>query len=371
MSLRGGGSSHAPILNPGFSPDFKTKLKVVLMMSEDFEFWRSAQNFALEVAHDLDIELTVQPAGNRFESLRSLKALVKSGNKPDFLIFPYPLGTGNKMLDIVEAAGINTFLYNSDISLIDRAELGRPRENYRYWLGHMFPDDEQVGYILADTLIRLRREALDVDPGRRDSIIQLAGIGGASSSLPAILRNSGFKRRVSDGHGLQLRRIAHIEWTNPAPAVHVLFKSYPDLDILWTAADILAIDSIGPAESLGFISGEDFLIGGVDWSPAGVEAVADGRIAVSVGGHYQEAGWALVLLNDLYYGVDFADDPGVVIKLPMSALTQKNVDIYQSIFTNERWKQVDFKYFSKYYNPNLKSYDFSIDRFFYEFNRLP
>ena len=84
-------------------------------------------------------------------------------------------------------------------------------------------------------------------------------------------------------------------------------------------------------------------------------------MTATIGGHFMEGGWALVLIHDYAKGIDFVEELGVKIPTPMQALTAANVKSYQDKMHPEKWSQIDFKQFSKVYNKKLTKYDFSLE----------
>jgi ABC-type sugar transport system substrate-binding protein len=120
--------------------------------------------------------------------------------------------------------------------------------------------------------------------------------------------------------------------------------------------------SIGIAEGAqeqNLLPGQDIFTGGVDWTKEGVDAVKSGIMTATMGGHFMEGGWAVVLLYDYFHGADFAEE-SVDMRSPMVALTKENIDAYIR-FSQSDWEQIDFTKFSKKLNPKLKKYNFSLD----------
>ena len=72
---------------------------------------------------------------------------------------------------------------------------------------------------------------------------------------------------------------------------------------------------------------------------------------------------ALILLYDYHHNLDFANELGTEFKIPMFAISKKNIYEYMnSIGKNPVWSKIDFKAFSKVHNKSLKKYDFSWHR---------
>ncbi|HEX8536538.1 MAG TPA: substrate-binding domain-containing protein, partial [Cystobacter sp.] len=143
----------------------------------------------------------------------------------------------------------------------------------------------------------------------------------------------------------------------------LLLRRYPELQAVWAANDDLAMGALQALEEAGRRPGEDVLVGGIDWTPEALEAVRAGRLVTSLGGHFLEGAWALVLLSDHHQGRDFASE-----RLDWSTAflpaTRANVAGYLELLARPDWEAFDFRAFSKAANPRLKHYDFSLQTLF-------
>ncbi len=139
-----------------------------------------------------------------------------------------------------------------------------------------------------------------------------------------------------------------------------LLLRYPETTIVWAASDFISLGAIDAIEQLGKSPGIDILTGGIDWTDRGLQSVYEKRMTVTVGGHFMEGAWALILLHDYHHGIDFSDSHGVWLKTKMEALTSDNVHPYLQQFGTHNWNQIDFKQFSKFHNPQLTHYRFGL-----------
>ncbi|WP_108649122.1 hypothetical protein [Dongshaea marina] len=69
-----------------------------------------------------------------------------------------------------------------------------------------------------------------------------------------------------------------------------------------------------------------------------------------------DGAWALVMLYDYHHGKDFIRER---FKPRMYPITRDNLAQYQPLLIQSRWEEIDFRKFSKVYNPKVKRYDFS------------
>ena len=68
----------------------------------------------------------------------------------------------------------------------------------------------------------------------------------------------------------------------------------------------------------GYTPGVNVVVGGLNWSQAGVERVLKGEMIVTHGGHFLVGAWAMVVLRDHHDGRDFAEEE-VRLQFPMGA----------------------------------------------------
>lgn len=113
------------------------------------------------------------------------------------------------------------------------------------------------------------------------------------------------------------------------------------------------------AKDLKLKPGRDIVTGGIDWLPEALEEVRNKEIDVSVGGHFIEGGWVAVLIYDYFNGKDFASER-VSWKTHMRPITSSNVDYYENKLNEKNWGKINFRKFSKVYNPSIKKYDFKM-----------
>lgn len=82
-----------------------------------------------------------------------------------------------------------------------------------------------------------------------------------------------------------------------------------------------------------------------------------------------EAGWALILLYDYHHGADFRDETGLVINTQFSVANQDNVKDLQELFSNNNWRYIDYREFSKVLNPGLDKYRLNAEEMLRLFKR--
>lgn len=339
-------------------------LKVMYISPFITIFWAEVRRFMEEVASDLDIEFTYIDAGSRFQTLQAVEQIKNLKDVPDYLVFQYQRDLSKQVFEAAHARGIRTFVINTDIYQEELAEIGRPREKMPLWIGQMFSDNFESGYQLADKLIDAAHQQF---PEKKE--LQMLAIGGELYSIVAQKRNKGMLARVDDGEGVKVKRSIFINWLEKTSydSTRELLSMYPDIDIIWAASDLLARGSMSAMEELGKKPGKDIVVGGIDWSLYGAKSIAEGKMNLSIGSHFMEGGWALLLIHDFHHGLDFNKALGVRIKNRMAMIDASNAAQFAKLFEGDEWKKVNFRQFSKFYNSELTNYDFSLNKIIQEY----
>lgn len=321
--------------------------------------WDRIVQLMRAAAEDLQIELQVAYSKtNTYSNRKDGLALISGAEKPDYFISGYWSGATASLLAHAERVGVRSFFISSAVVPEDREALGRPREKYRHWLGQMTPDEHRGGYDLAERLVsRAGRNADTVH------VIALEGFGDTSADVE---RSGGMKAYLAEQSGVVLDQTLLAEWsreTARASLAEVLNPGSP-VSVIWSAADTMALGAVEAARAAGKTPGKDIFIGGFDWSLEGVKAVSAGDMEVTLGGHFLEGAWALVLLHDYHHGRDFASDLGVEFRTPLEPLTADDAQAYLDIMVDKDWSEVDFRRFSKVHNPGLERYQWPLKQVF-------
>jgi ABC-type sugar transport system substrate-binding protein len=323
-------------------------------------FWTQSIGIMEAVAEDLQIDLTViySKPGSYYQKKDGLEIL-DSRPPPDYFLTIYMLEATRHHLKLAEQAGVFSFIFNAGVIPEDKKEIGRPREKYRQWIGQMIPDDRQAGYLLADKLIYQAKKAKLTDSNGKVHLISLGGLGASIDQF----RENGLTQRINKGNDSVLDRTILTGWSRSVAYVETLkaLEEHPEAGVIWCVSDAAALAAIEAAKERGKTPGKDLFIGGIDWSMAGIQAVASGDMAVTVGGHFLEGAKALILIHDHHHGIDFVSNPGVEMQTGMKAITAGTAGKYLDALSKLDWNKIDFRKFSRKYNPELQSYDLSLD----------
>jgi len=114
--------------------------------------------------------------------------------------------------------------------------------------------------------------------------------------------------------------------------------------------------------------GENIFVGGLNWSTEALEKIVNGTMVTSIGGHFMQGAWAMVLIHDYHKGLDF-EDLGFEFTAPMTVIDQTNVARYLEIFGDQNWDKIDFKKFSRWENKPQKIYQFQLTKILNQFRK--
>ena len=330
-------------LNPGAKEDIFFKLMTTFMQS---------------AADDLNIDLEVIYCDrNHIKLGNEGRKLLERKKLPEYLLLINEKNAGAKILPIANAKGVKILLFNEGILPDEKQIYGAPGLIYKNWFFEYLPDDFQAGYLLAKNLID---NALAMGLVDKKGVLNIAGISGNFKTGSSSLRVQGLKKAISEYSNVVIKQIAPGYWeTQKAKVITQGFMNrYPDITVFWTASDGMALGVKQGIESQGKIPGKDILIGGIDWADFAIDLVRDGSFTSSVGGHYMDGAWSLVMLYDYHFGQPLEIKSG---KSKFSALTKMNIEFYQTRFGSMNWSAIDFSKFSKVKNPDLKKYRFGLD----------
>ncbi|NQZ30755.1 MAG: ABC transporter substrate-binding protein [Oceanospirillaceae bacterium] len=321
------------------------------------DFWDLVVSFMQASADDLNIDLTVlyTPSHHRNESFKNAIKLIRSADKPDFLIGVFQKKTALQVLEFTQKYNVPFYAINTDVPEERRHLIATPRNKFTHWLGHSLPNDVQAGYLMAKELI----EKVG-NNGTAKKQTTLLAISGSMDSSASYDRNAGLYKALEEHPEVKLNQLVFTDWSkeNAYKKTLGLLNRYPNTNIIWAANDSIAL---GAVQAIGE---KKIMISGTDWSSDGLKAVLNNKLISSYGGHFVEGGFALVLLYDYFHGIDFIEDPGLKINTEFAKIDLTNIEDFNKVFAEQNWGQINFQHFSKHLTPNVKKYDFSWDNIY-------
>jgi len=332
--------------------------------NENVTFWELMEGGMQAACNDLGMNLKIYHS-NYLGQVRQLEQAAKN-KEIDAALFKPLNHNGLKLLEVTEQYQIPSIIINVSLTPENLQKAGgAPRQHYKSWIGELLADDQQSGYMLAEGLVKLARQKKMAD---QEGKIHLVGIAGRQGDGSAVSRNKGFERffKQLENADIIVHQVVHADWLkNKAKAKFLgLKKRYPNLSVVWSANDTMALGVIDGINSLNLEAGKDIITASIDWSFKGIDAVQRGDLEFSLGGPLMEGGWASVLLYDYLHGIDFAESEGINLRSEYMSLDADSVTKYKQRFGNKDWDKIDFRQLSKILNPTLKHYSFSMQTIF-------
>jgi ABC-type sugar transport system substrate-binding protein len=322
-------------------------------------YWVTATQAMQAAAHSLGMTFEVQYAQREpLKTLEIAREMVArpAGKRPEYIVVTDDYSVADRLLAIIDPAGVKTFLAYSSIPVDQRGGIESPRGKYKGWLGSLEPQAEDAGYLTARALIERGKREKAFGP---DGKLHMLAIAGDRSTPSSINRNQGMHRAVAKAPMVVLEEEVYAAWAreNAAQQAESLYRRYPDVKLVWAGNDLMAFGAMAAWEKRGGKPGADAWFSGVNTSTEALEAIKSGRLTSLAGGHFITGAWALVMIYDYHHGRDFADE-GLELRRPMFAeFTPLLADRYIERFSGG-FDGVDFSRYSKVKNPKLRRYNF-------------
>ncbi|KAB7673101.1 ABC transporter substrate-binding protein [Bacillus sp. B1-b2] len=230
--------------------------------------WRTANTKSMQDAikaagHELKFSDAQQKQENQLKAIRSFIA-----QKVDAIVFSPVVETGfETVLQEAKDAGIPVFLADRAVDIEDDS----------LWVTFLGSDFVEEGRKAANWLVE---ETKDVEGDV--NIVELQGTVG---SAPAIDRKEGFEEVIKDHPNLKVIKSQTGDFTRAKgkEVMEAFLKSDGEnIDVLFSHNDDMAIGAIQAIEEYGLEPGKDIKIIGVDAVKGAFEAMADGKMNVTI-----------------------------------------------------------------------------------------
>lgn len=320
----------------------------------DEPFWRGYARFMQAAAGDLGLDLQIVYAERDPQRLISIARQVLQGAKrPDYLLFVNEYYTGPEIIRLSAGTGVKLFAVNSTLTADQRQIMGGTREKYPNWIGSMVPNDEEAGYLMARSLIKL---------AGKDDPLQMLAFSGVSNTPAAQLREQGLQRALGEHPQVQLRQLVHADWNRQRATeqADLLLRRYPAVRLIWSANDEMAFGVMASAAQLPDGQKPRLLYSALNNSDEVLQARQTGRVSALVAGHFTLGGWALVLISDHAAGLDFALRGGKdrIVPLFMELDAAQSARL-QHVLRRENYG-LNFRRFTARQQPGMRDYAFSL-----------
>lgn len=343
------------------STDEIPRILFIYPIDKGFPFWDSQVDFAKSVSDalnfQLDVAYTPKNMRNRFTAAKYVQQLVESKKKkPSLILTSFWVGSEEGILTYLDKHNIPLMTINSDITTEQFKQLGLPRKRFPYWLAHLSPNDTLAGQLLAKEILK---ESRKVRCESKFCEVNIFAITGSSISAVSRQRTDGLKTIIEKDRNSHILNIVHGNWKRDTVAkfTKTVFLRHSKIDAFWVASDVMAYGIKDGLDKQNKTLPNTTVVGGIDWSPSSIEKIKEGEMHMSLGGHFMEAGWALILFFDYLNGKDFINETSSIIKTEMSMLDKSNVDSMGAFLSNPKWSNSHLKSYSKFLNPVRKKYN--------------
>jgi ABC-type sugar transport system substrate-binding protein len=229
-------------------------------------------------------------------------------------------------------------LLEDDISMLNNGD------EIRYLIGSLVPDNARAGRIMGRSLVEAIRQAGTSPNGR----VSLIAIGGARSTQAALQRLEGLHDVLRADSTVDMLDEVSVNWSRDEAYQRTLalLRRQPQVTGVWCANDDLALGAMQAASDLGRRPGEDIFFVGLNWQPEALDAVADGRMRLSLGGHFLVGAWALAMLRD-HHDSRQVQAAGVREVVKLAVMDKERVGFYRQHFSGDAWERLDYRRFRK------------------------
>lgn len=322
-------------------------------------YWDNVTTPLPHVAKDFNLNLTMHYANflNKDEYHSKIKTLLESNNKPDYLISVFRVASARYLLELTEKHKVSLISISTGVPKFEQADIGLPRQHYKYWLAQILANDIDSGSLLVTELAKIAREKFSKNK------LRLAAVGGDKTIAASVARDEGLRLGIKNDNNMDLLQLVHANWSfsTAKKMTSQLVSRYGNIDVIWAANDDVArgVYQHFVEDSVNY---EDIpVIGGVDWTKKGLQAIKDEQLNLSLGGNHMHAIWALIMLHDISHGFDVTTPEQQTIFTDYQIADKENIDKIFSFVHQELWRYANYKQLSKVYNPKITSYDFDLN----------
>ena len=325
-----------------------------------YDFWDRVTYAFLDAAKDLNVNVEVlYGQDNRVFNHQKIVEITNKAVKPDYVIFMPYSGNAKAAFDLLEEHEIPFITLERTLPTSEQQALGFPQQQYKYWLGELYHDNEYAGELLANTLIKAAKSAKN-KPDKVYSAVGLMGTYGGESEH----RVDGLEKSIATHANIELLQTAPGFWNKEKSEIvfQQMIQRYTGtkIDIAWAASDGMALGIAKIAEK--YNSDGHIKIGGIDWTQDAIAAINNGQITASVGGHFMQAAWALIRVFDHHHNKDVFLQGENKPTYHLEAVTQENIKKHMFLMEKINWDRVDFKQYSLVFN-DKNTHDFSVTSF--------
>ncbi|MFV0594970.1 ABC transporter substrate-binding protein [Shewanella sp.] len=289
-------------------------------------FWGDVDKLMEVAATQLDINLKIIHSDrNHFKMITQLEVLLNSSSPvPTHIILVNEKQSAIKMLQMLYRYPIYVQLILNDISVAERETLLADPHWRTYLLPAIIPDNYAIGAETAKTLLS----------GLQDKKAKVLLISGDKSTPASVLRTQGANDHFFMQPNVTVTQTVYGQWREDIAygQVLTLLSRYPDLNLIWTASDNMAMGVVKALNEKGLRPGRDVLVSSVNTSAEILQLRQSQQITTLGGGHFLAGALGLVQLKHYQATHDYY--PYTDIQL--FSVLNPNSDFYRML-VNRDW----------------------------------
>ncbi|MFB2643543.1 ABC transporter substrate-binding protein [Shewanella bicestrii] len=254
-------------------------------------FWGDVDKLMQVAATQLDINLQITHSDrNHFKMINQLEVLLSSTSSiPSHIILVNEKQSAIKMLQLLYHYPIYVQLILNDISVAERETLLADPHWQTYLLPAIIPDNYAIGAETAKILLS----------GLKDENAKVLLISGDKSTPASVLRTQGANDYFFMQHNATVTQTVYGQWSQDIAygQTLTLLSRYPDLNLIWTASDNMAIGVLKALREKGLQPGRDVLVSSVNTSAEILQLRQSQQVSTLGGGHFLAGALGLVQLK--------------------------------------------------------------------------
>ena len=322
---------------PALAADKKVRIATIVPTMAN-EFWVYYVNFQKKAAKDLGVELVVLDSQDNGErQVANIEDAISQ--KVDGIVFVPYWGTGKVGFAKCEKAGIPV------IATDCTTEGAEPQVQYKQYIAFIGPNDTKAGYEEAKALIAAVKPA----PDGKKHIVALQGTLGTSV---AIGRFKGLQMALKENPNVVLdaEQTANFMRDDAVKVMEDFMAAHPNVGGVWSANDGMSIGAITAIKRTTKVPGKDIIVTGLNIDPPALEAIQEGTMLWSTGGHWLMGGFATVMLYDHINGIPVPKDK-CNVQLDLASVTKENIKAFFAAYPGGQ-PTYDAKKYSRKHTPN-------------------
>lgn len=318
-------------------------LRVSFVIPDEYKsshFWELVSDVTKSMAEDLKVELEFHhSSAYRFSLKTTLEQIIKRDKKPNYIVFRAFQGNAVEVFDLLERSDIPFVTLEQNFNADEAKLIGMPRQKYKKWLGMINYDNLAGGRMLAEALF------LEHQVRNLSKKMPVTGIGG-DFELLSQTREAGLILSSNHVNGISVNQIFPLNWSSELvkQRFNSIFMRYPNTTAFWCASDFMALEVINQLDKLGWPEDKNILVGGFDWMPEALEKIHQGKMTVSVGGHFLMGSKAILNLVEYHHGHDIFKKSNT--RYQYELIDSNNINTYLPFMQKAPWRNIDFSQFS-------------------------